>query len=219
MKLLSKPAEERYQTAGGLEHDLRRCLLEWGRHGRIDSFALGERDATDRLIIPEKLYGRESEVETLLAAYDRVAAGGAPELVLVLGQAGVGKSALAHELRHALTHKRGLFASGKFDQLKRDIPYASLAQALADLTRPLLGKSEAALAPWRDALTNALGVNGALMVTLLPELELVVGPQPPAPELPPQDGQRRFQLVFRRLLGIFARAEHPLALSSMIYNG
>ena len=112
----------------------------------------------------------------------------------------------------ALSPPRGLFASGKFDQYKRDIPYASLAQALLGLIRPLLGKSEAELAPWRTALIAALGPNGALMLTLLPDLELLVGPQPPAPELPPRDAQRRFQLVSRRLLGVFVRPEHPLAL-------
>ena len=212
MKLLAKPAEDRYQTAAGLEHDLRRCFLEWERDRRIEPFPFGERDTPDRLMIPEKLYGREREAEALLAAFNRVVDGGQPELVLVEGQAGVGKSAMAHEVYRALAPSRGLFASGKFDQLKSDIPYASLAQALIDLIRPLLGKSETELAPWRAALTEALGRNGALMVSLLPDLELLIGPQPKAPELPPRDAQRRFQLVFRRLLGVFARPEHPLAL-------
>ena len=145
---------------------------------------------------------------------------GGPELVLVAGQAGVGKSTLVHELHRALSPPRGLFASGKFDQYKRDIPYASLAQALLGLIRPLLGKSEAELAPWRNALTAALGLNGALMVTLLPDLELLIGPQPPAPELPPRDAQRRFQLVFRRLLGVFAQRQSiRWCCSSTICNG
>jgi len=212
MKLLAKAAEERYQTAVGLETDLRCALAEWESRGRIDAFHLGARDLPDQLLIPEKLYGREREVETLLAAFDRVVTLGGPELVLVAGPAGVGKSTLVHELHRALAPPRGLFASGKFDQYKRDIPYASLAQALLDLIRPLLGKNEAELAPWRTALTAALGPNGVLMLTLLPDLELLIGRQPPAPELPPRDAQRRFQLVFRRLLGVFARPEHPLAL-------
>ena len=212
MKLLAKTAEGRYQTAGGLEADLRRALAQWEGRGRIDAFPLGARDIPDQLLIPERLYGREREIGSLHAAFDRVATGGGPELVLVAGQAGVGKSAVVHELHRALAPQRGLFASGKFDQLKRDIPYASLAQALLDLIRPLLAKSEAELASWRAALTSALGVNGALMVTLLPDLALIIGPQSPAPELPPRDAQRRFQLVFRRLLGVFAQPEHPLAL-------
>ena len=212
MKLLAKTAEERYQTAAGLEADLRRALVEWESRGRIDAFPLGARDLPDQLLIPECLYGREREIASLHAAFDRVVAGGGPELVLVVGQAGVGKSAVVHELHRALAPARGLFASGKFDQYKRDIPYASLAQALLNLIRPLLAKSETELVPWRSALTAALGLNGALMVTLLPDLEHVIGPQPPVAELPSRDAQRRFQLVFRRLLGVFARREHPLAL-------
>src|SRR5271168_2018963 len=212
MKLLAKTAEERYQTAGGIEADLRHALAEWESRGGIDAFALGTRDLSDQLLIPERLYGREREVGSLHAAFDRVVTASGPELVLVAGQAGVGKSAVVHELHRALAPPRGLFASGKFDQFKHDIPYASLTQALLDLIRPLLAKSETELAPWRAALTTALGVNGALMVTLLPDLELIIGPQPPAPELPPRDAQRRFQLVFRRLLSVFAQPEHPLAL-------
>jgi predicted ATPase/signal transduction histidine kinase len=212
MKLLAKTAEERYQTAAGLEADLRRALAEWESRGRIGAFPLGARDLPDQLLIPERLYGREREIANLHAAFDCVVAGGGPELVLVAGQAGVGKSALVHELHRALPPARGLFASGKFDQYNRDIPYASLAQGLLNLIRPLLAKSETELAPWRAALTTALGPNGGLMVTLLPDLELVIGPQPPVPELPPRDAQRRFQLVFRRLLGVFAGPEHPLAL-------
>ena len=212
MKLLAKTAEERYQTAAGLERDLRRCLAEWESRGRIYSFPLGRHDAPDRLLIPEKLYGRAREIETLLAAFDRVAAEGGPKLVLVSGYSGVGKSSVVHELQRALVPRRGLFAAGKFDQYKRDIPYITLAQALQSLIRPLLGKSDAALAPWRDALGEALGPNGQLMVTLIPELEPLIGSQPPVPKLPLLEAQRRFQLVFRRLLGVFARPEHPLAL-------
>jgi PAS domain S-box-containing protein len=212
MKLLAKTAEQRYQTAAGLGRDLRRCLTAWEVLGRIDDFPLGEHDTPDRLLIPEKLYGREREIKTLLAAFDRIVQGGGPELVLVSGYSGIGKSAVVRELQKVLVPSRGLFASGKFDQYNRDIPYASLAQALQGLIRPLLGKSGAELAPWREALGEALGRNGQLMVTLIPELELLTGPQPPLPELPPQDAQRRFQMAFRRLLGVFARPEHPLAL-------
>jgi PAS domain S-box-containing protein len=212
MKLLAKTAEERYQTAAGLERDLRRCLTQWEAQGRIDAFPLGEDDIPDRLLIVEKLYGRVREVDALLAAFDRVVTSGAPELVLVSGYSGIGKSAVVHELHKALVPPRGLFASGKFDQYKLDIPYAPLAQAFQGLIRPLLGKSEVKLEPWRDLLREALGPNGQLMVDLVPELRLIIGDQPPVFELPPQDAQRRFQLVFRRFVGVFARPEHPLVL-------
>jgi PAS domain S-box-containing protein len=233
MKLLAKTAEERYQTGAGAQSDLRRCLDEWeGSRPRdprragtsalpsdseatpeaIAPFALGEHDIPDRLLIPETLYGRATEIDTLLASFDRVVASGTPELVLVSGYSGIGKSSVVNELHKALVPSRGLFASGKFDQYKRDIPYATLAQAFQSLIRPLLGKSEAELRIWRDALHEALGPNGRLIVDLVPELKLIIGEQPPVPELPPQDAQGRFQLVFRRFIGAFARPEHPLVL-------
>jgi predicted ATPase/signal transduction histidine kinase len=212
MKLLEKTAEQRYQTATGVESDLRRCLSELELHGRIAPFALGQHDKPDRLLIPEKLYGRAREVEILLSCFDRIVTSGTPELVLVSGYSGVGKSAVVHELHKALVPPRGLFASGKFDQYKRDIPYSTLAQAFQTLIRGFLAKSEAALAPWRDALREALGLNGRLMTELIPELTLIIGEQPNVPELPNPEARVRFQIVLRRFIGVFARAEHPLAL-------
>src|SRR6202790_4483839 len=212
LKLLAKTAEERYQTAAGVAGDLRRCLTEWEAHCRIDPFRLGAHDVSDRLLIPEKLYGREREIDALLASFDRVVANGTPELVLVSGYSGIGKSSVVNELHKVLVPPRGLFASGKFDQYKRDIPYTTLGQAFQSLVRSLLGQSEAELGRWRDSLSDALGVNGQLIVNLVPELELVIGKQPPVAELPPRDAQNRFQMVFRRFLAVFARKEHPLAL-------
>jgi predicted ATPase/signal transduction histidine kinase len=212
MKLLAKNAEERYQTAAGVEADLRRCLAEWELHGRVDLFPLGAHDASDRLLIPERLYGREREIDTLLASFNRVVAHGTPELVLVSGYSGIGKSSVVNELHKALVPSRGLYASGKFDQYKRDIPYVTLAQAFQSLVRALLSQSEAQLGRWRDSFSEALGSNGQLIVNLVPELELIIGKQPPVAELPPQEAKNRFQTVFRRFLGVFARNEHPLAL-------
>ncbi len=195
MKLLAKTAEESLSDCSRARERsaaMPRC------NGRLNAgsseFPLGAQDVPDRLVIPEKLYGREREIETLLAAFDRIVESGAAELVLVSGYSGIGKSSVVNELHKALVPPRGLFASGKFDQYKRDIPYATLAQAFQSLIRPLLGKSEAELAAWRDALLEALGPNGRLMVDLVPELKLIIGDQPPVPELPPQDAQRRFQL-------------------------
>ena len=249
-KLLAKAAEERYQTAAGIESDLRRCLAQWELERRIEQqglahstsqgvggigrkrplsrgglkaaktpptiwfkeSSLGEHDTLDRLLVPEKLYGRAREIETLLAAFDRVVTTGRPELVLISGYSGIGKSSVVNELHKMLVPSRGLFASGKFDQYKRDIPYSTLVHAFQSLARPLLGKTEAELASWRHALLEALGPNGRLMVDLVPDLKLIIGEQPPVPELPPQQAQSRFQLVFRRFIAVFARPEHPLAL-------
>ncbi|HWT07286.1 MAG TPA: serine/threonine-protein kinase PknK, partial [Xanthomonadales bacterium] len=212
MKLLAKTAEERYQTAGGVEADLRRCLAEWESAGRVDAFPLGAHDASGRLMMPERLYGRERDIDTLLAAFDRVVVNGTPELVLVSGYSGIGKSSIVNELQKALVPPRALFASGKFDQYKRNVPYATLAQAFQTLIRSLLAQSDVELGRWREAIREALRDNGQLIVNLVPELELVIGKQRAVADLPPQDAQRRFQLVFRRLLGVFAREHRPLVL-------
>ncbi len=212
MRLLAKNAEDRYQTATGLEADLQRCLTEWQFHGRIDPFTLGTDDSPDRLLIPEKLYGRGHEVDALLTAFDRVVAQGTVELVLVSGYSGVGKSSVVNELHKVLVPPRGLFAAGKFDQFKRDVPYATLAQAFQTLVRQILVKSQAEVDRWRRALLEALGPNGQLIVNLVPEVEFIIGKQPPVVELPPPEAQHRFRSVLRRFLGAFATAEHPLAL-------
>ena len=212
MKLLAKTAEERYQTAASVEYDLRQCLAQWRQGQRIEAFALGEQGSSDRLLIPEKLYGREGEVQALVDAFGRVVDSGAAELVLVAGYSGIGKSSVVNELHKVLVPPRGLFASGKFDQYRRDIPYSTLVQAFQSLVRMLLGKSDAELAGWRDALQAALGPNARLMTDLIPELRLILGEPPAVPILDPQQEQRRFLLVLRRFIGVFARREHPLAL-------
>lgn len=212
MKLLAKMAEERYQTAAGAERDLRRCLAEWECQHRIDDFLLAQHDAPDRLLIPEKLYGRSHQVETLLACFGRIAESGAPELVLVSGYSGIGKSSVVNELHKVQVPSGGLFASGKFDQHKRDVPYATLAQAFQSLVRPLLGKSDTELSGWHRDFLKALGPNAQLMVDLIPELELIIGQQPPVSELSPQQAQSRFQEVLKRFIGVFARPAHPLVL-------
>ncbi len=211
MKLLAKNPEERYQTASGLEADLRLCLEQWQSHGRIDPFSLGAHDCSEHLLIPEKLYGREREIDALLAAFDRVTQG-TLELVLVSGYSGVGKSSVVNELHKAIVPARGLFAAGKFDQYRRDVPYATLAQAFQTLIRQILVESEVEVEQWRTVLVDAVGPSGQLIVDLIPELEFIIGKQPSVPDVPPQEAQNRFQLVFRRFLGAFARPEHPLAL-------
>src|SRR6201993_1368271 len=187
LKLLAKTAEERYQTAAGLEADLRKCLMEWESVGHIKSFPVGRQDVPARLLIREKLYGRDSACQTLLAAFDRVVATHKSELLLLSDYAGIGKSSVVHELHKVIVRPRGIFISGKFDQHRRDIPYATLAQAFQELARQILSKSEQEIIHWRNCILEALGPNGQLMVNLVPELELVIGKQPPVPELPPQE--------------------------------
>lgn len=212
LKLLAKTAEERYQSAVGVEFDLRRCLEEWQQGRRIEPFTLDEQGMPERLLVPEKLYGREREVAVLVGTFSRIVASSTSELVLVSGYSGIGKSSVVNELHKVLVPPRGLFASGKFDQYKRDIPYSTLVQAFQGLVRTLLGKSGEVLEGWRSALLEALGPNARLVTDLIPELRLIIGEPPAVAELEPQQAQRRFLLVFRRFIGVFARAEHPLAL-------
>jgi PAS domain S-box-containing protein len=212
MKLLAKRPEERYQTAAGLEDDWRDCLAAWTTSGRIADFAIGARDVPDRILFPEKLYAREEERRLLLAAFARVAERGGAEFVLVAGYSGVGKSSIVNEVSRSIVAAGNLFASGKFDQYKHPIPYASVVQAFQSLVLQVLSKDDAELTCWREELQSALGQNGQLMVELIPELALVIGPQRPAPRIEPQDAQARFHHVFRSFLGVFARPEHPLTL-------
>ncbi|MEI9952824.1 MAG: AAA family ATPase [Pseudomonadota bacterium] len=211
-KLLAKDPEDRYQTAAGLAADLRRCAQSWNSGESIPSFPLASRDDSAQLSIPEKLYGREAETARILAAFERTVVSTRSELVLVSGYSGVGKSSVVNELHRALVPARALFASGKFDQYKRDIPYATLAQAFQSLVRQILSKSNAEVAAWRAAFKDAIGQNGQLIVDLIPEFELVVGEQPPVSGLPPAEARHRFQLIMCRFLGVFAQQQHPLVL-------
>ena len=211
MRLMAKNAEDRYQSAHGLKADLSACWQQWQVTQRINDFSLGEADVSDQLHIPQKLYGREAEIDTLLSAFERVSQG-ASELILVSGYAGVGKSALVQEVYKPITRQRGYFVVGKFDQFQRNIPYTSLAQAFRSLLRQILTESEAQVASWQKKLMAALSPNGRVIIDIIPELELVIGPQPAVPALPPTEAQNRFTLVFQRFLQTLADAEHPLAL-------
>jgi PAS domain S-box-containing protein len=212
MKLLAKTAEERYQTAAGVEADLRKCLTSWESFGRNDAFPLGLQDASDRLMIPEKLYGREGEIATLLAAFDRVVKHGGSELVLVSGYSGIGKSSVVNELHKVIVLPRGIFISGKFDLRRRDTPYSTLADAFQGLIRQILSGRQQDVEPWREAVRQAVGHHGSLLTDLIPELAQLVGPQPPVPELSSLETQVRFRQLFQRFVGVFARAEHPLVI-------
>jgi predicted ATPase len=212
MKLLAKTPEERYQTAAGVERDLRRCLEDWESRHAIAEFPLGERDRANRLLIPEKLYGRQHEIETLLAAFDRVVMAGTARLFLICGPAGIGKSSVVNELHKSLLPRHGLFGSGKCDQFKRDVPYATVAEALRALTRRLLSMPEAELSRWRNDLIEALDPDGAAVVDLVPELKFVIGAQPTIPDGLTPAPSAHFQLALRRLIGVFASADHPLVL-------
>lgn len=213
MKLLAKTAEERYQTALGLKADLQRCLKAWSEQGCIESFVLGQDDISPHLLIPEKLYGRESEIRLLQEAFERVVSTGeSGELVLISGYSGIGKSALVSELHKAIIELKGIYLNGKFEQFRRDVPYGTLADALGVFVRQILGCNDREMKQWREAILTAVGGHGQLLVDLIPSLEWVIGKQPPVSELAPAEAENRFFAVFRQLIGAMATAEHPLVL-------
>ena len=210
-KLLAKTPEARYQSARGLQLDLERCL-ECLVDGEIDPFPIAERDVTDRFQIPQRLYGRERELAELYSAFERVVTTGASALMLVSGFAGVGKTALVYELHKPIVRERGFFLAGKFDRYNRGIPYSTVSQAFQGRVREILTEPEERVVEWRQQLSEALGVNAQLIIEVIPEIERLIGEQPPVPTLPFDQAEGRFHVVFRRFLQVFARKEHPLTL-------
>ncbi|MEG4043867.1 AAA family ATPase [Microcoleus sp. Pol17_C1] len=210
-KLMAKNAEKRYQTAGGLKHDLERCLVQLQATGNIELFALGMRDITDRFLIPEKLYGRENEVSSLLAAFERVSTGSA-EMMLVAGFSGIGKTAVVNEVHKPIARQRGYFIKGKYDQFQRNIPFSAFVQAFRELMGQLLSESDAQLYTWRTNILTALGDSGQVLIEVIPELERIIGAQSPALELSGTAAQNRFNLLMQKFVQVFTTAEHPLVM-------
>jgi len=211
IKLMSKNAEDRYQSALGLKHDLEKCQQQLETTGKITSFDLGERDRSDRFCIPEKLYGRQREVQSLLNAFERVA-NGQTEMMLVAGFSGIGKTAVVNEVHKPIVRQKGYFIKGKYDQFNRNIPFSALVSAFRDLIIQLLGESDTNLANWKEKILAVVRENGQVLIDVIPELESIIGQQPPAPELSGSAVQNRFNLLFSNFVAMFTTAEHPLVI-------
>ena len=185
--------------------------MQLDAHGAIHTFILGRQDVPQLFKIPEKLYGRAKQTQALMDAFDRVAEG-ASEITLVSGPAGIGKTSLVKEIYRPITLRRGYFVTGKFDQFGRNIPYSAFVDAFRDLVKQLLTENETQLREWRTAILEAVGTNGRVITEVIPELELIIGPQPPVPEVDPLASRNRFALTFRSFLGVFCRLDHPLVV-------
>jgi predicted ATPase/two-component sensor histidine kinase/tRNA A-37 threonylcarbamoyl transferase component Bud32 len=220
MKLLAKTAEERYQSCHGIQADLETCLTQLETTQAIAAFPLAQQDSSDVFQIPQKLYGRDREVEALLTAFAQVAGRGelgerpqgASGLMLISGYSGIGKTSLVQEIYKPITQQRGYFISGKFDQYQRDIPYSALVSAFSGWVEQLLTEPEAQLNQWRSQLLTALEPNAQVMAEVIPELKLVLGPQPPVPELPPTETRNRFNRVLQQFIQVIGQAQHPLVI-------
>ncbi len=211
LKLMAKTAEDRYQSALGLRHDLELCLAQLQAEGAIEAFELGQKDRCDRFLIPEKLYGREAEVQSLLNAFDRVAQGRS-ELMVVAGVAGIGKTAVVNEVHKPITRQKGYFIKGKFDQFNRNIPFSAFVQAFRGLVGQLLGELDADLADWKTKILEAVGESGQVLIEVIPELAHIIGEQPTVPELSGTAAQNRFNFLFGKFIQVFTTPEHPLVI-------
>ncbi len=218
-KLMAKNAEDRYQSAFGLKYDLETCLHQLQQTGKIESFPIGQRDVSDHFIIPEKLYGREEEVKTLLEAFDRVTnhqmlteRSRSTELMLVAGFSGIGKTAIINEVHKPIAQQRGYFIKGKFDQFNRNIPFSAFVQMFRDLMGQLSRENDNQLSAWKTKILAALGDNGQVIIEVIPELEQIIGQQLPAPNLSGTAAQNRFNLLFQKFIQVFTTKEHPLVI-------
>lgn len=211
MKLLEKNVEDRYKSAWGIKADLVICLMQLEANDEIECLVPGEHDISDKFQISQKLYGREREIEILLAGFNRVREGKS-EMFLVTGASGVGKSALVEKLYKPVKQKKGYFIRGISDKLKTKIPYGSIIQAFQNLILQLLAESESQIANWQKQLLTALGNNAQIIIDLIPELELLIGQQPAVAELPPTELQNRFYLVWKNFIHVFTKSEHPLVI-------
>ncbi|MFB2916925.1 AAA family ATPase [Aerosakkonema funiforme] len=211
MKLMAKTAEDRYQSAEGLKVDLENCLDRLEKTGKIEYFTIGREDLSSQLLIPQKLYGREAEVDQLLASFHRICNGNT-ETIVVTGYSGIGKSALVHEIHKPIVRQRGYFISGKFDQFKRNIPYAALIEAFTELMRLLLTESQSEIENWKQKILAALGEQGRIVTEVIPELELIIGEQPEVPQLGLTESQNRFNRVFKQFIHVFTQKSHPLVI-------
>jgi predicted ATPase/signal transduction histidine kinase len=218
-KLMKKNAEDRYQSALGLKYDLELCMQQWQKSRNIIPFQLGQHDISDCFLIPEKLYGRQHEVETLLAAFGRVASlqemsvtGGTTEIILVTGASGIGKTAVVNEVHKAIERQHSSFIMGKFDQFQRDIPLSGLIQAFQDLIRQLLSQTDAQIQHWKAKILSVLGEQAQVIIDVIPQLEMILGKQPPITELSGMAAQNRFHVLFQRFINVFTTKDHSLIL-------
>jgi predicted ATPase/GAF domain-containing protein len=211
MKLMEKMVENRYRSAEGLKSDLEECLERFEKNSTIDIFELGKNDVSDRFIIVQKLYGRESEIKNLLSSFESKSIN-STKIISVSGYSGIGKTSFVNELRKSILKHRGFFAIGKYDQLNRSTSYSALIQVFDEILHELLSGSKEQLANWKNIFLEHLGENCKIIIDIIPSLELIVGIQPEVPILPPTEASNRFNFVFQNFVKCFCLNNRPLTI-------
>lgn len=223
MKLLQKNPEDRYQSSEGIAYDLEWCLQSLLNKKSDLEFQIARNDFSSKFQIPEKLYGRTKEIVQIVKIFKRIAEAnndisensnlpGKPSLLLISGRSGIGKSMLINEVNRAILEYKGYFASGRYDRFKQMIPYFAITNAFQILIQQILTENEQSIFLWRETLQNALGANGKLIVEVIPELETLLGEQPPVVELGLVESQNRFHLVFQNFIQAFCIRNYPIAI-------
>lgn len=210
-KLLSKGPEDRYQSAFGLQKDVENCANQYILSGSVESFELGQNDNLERLVIPSKLYGSQENFVTLIESLNRVCTGSV-EMMLVEGNAGMGKTTLISELLGLAAQKGAYIGRGKCEKEYRDTPYYSLINTFQMLVSDILTQDKKQILAWKNKFVDALGSNGKLVIDFIPELELIIGEQPSVPKLDADESQNRLMHTFRRFIQTFTDEGNPLVL-------
>ena len=211
MKLLSKNAEDRYQSSFGLKYDLEYCYNQLKAPEKMENFKIGEKDISEKFQIPEKLYGREKEIDHLMNLFNS-AARGTKEIIFFSGVSGIGKSVLINEIQKLIIETQAYFITGKYDQFKRDIPYTAIIQAFQGFAMQLFTESNVKLNKWKNDILENIGNNGQIIIDVIPEFEMIIGKQEEVQPLPPAEAQNRFNLVFQDFIKTFISEEHPLVI-------
>lgn len=212
MKLISKNAEDRYQSSFGINCDLKKADSELKETGIVSDFIIGQKDISEKFEIPQKLYGREKEIKTLINTFDLVCTNGDPQTIMISGFSGIGKTSLVHEVYKHILERKGVFISGKVEQFTGNRPYLPIINAFGEFIRQILSESEEQFIYWKNTILAAVGNNGQLIVNVIPQLEVIIGKQPQSPELESVSAQNRFRIVFENFIKCFATKEHPLVM-------
>ena len=211
LKLLAKCPDSRYQNGDGLKYDLTYCTEQLAETGSIAPLVIGSRDIVQKFLIPQNLYGREKELQQLLNLFED-AANGHTKFCLVHGYSGVGKSVLVNEIDRFQVRERGFLVQSKFDQFQQGEAYSALAETYRSLVQQVLLLPKNQLEHWGQRLLAELAPNASIVIDLVPELELIIGKQPPVAKLAPDAAYHRMHLVLATFLRVFADEGHPVVL-------
>ncbi|ETT59596.1 histidine kinase [Paenibacillus odorifer] len=210
-KCMEKMPEARYASALGIKSDFEECLSRLEESGHIEPFPLGSWDIPERWMVSGRFYGRHLEQQSLREALQR-ASQGAVETVWISGESGIGKTTFLKETLRNTVSLDGFFARGKFESRHTSLPYGIWHQVIEELVSQLLMETKLQVEVWKLRILQAVDNYGQLLIDFVPKLELLIGPQPSVPSLPPLEAQHRFQLIMSRFIQLFPHEDHPLIL-------